>query len=94
MAPLSENRSDSHEGDSFRRGETDRSTFSDASRFSTPSARLIPAADSEWVPGRRDHCNLALACDDSRFPELRLSNLDPFIRTGKRRKSTNRPSRH
>lgn len=42
MAPLSENRSGSHEGDCFRRGETDRSTFSDASRFSTPSARLIP----------------------------------------------------
>ena len=46
-APLFENRSGSHEGEGFRRGETDRSTFSDASRFSTPSARLIPAADSE-----------------------------------------------
>ena len=45
MAPLSGNRSGSHEGDGFRRGETDRSTFSDASRFSTPSARLIPEAD-------------------------------------------------
>src|SRR5271165_3446133 len=65
MAPRSENRSGSHQGDGFRRGETDRSTFSDASRCSTPSARLIPAADPEGTrvltPARQEAGNRFLS---------------------------------
>jgi len=45
IAPLSGNRLGSHKRHGFRREETDRSTFSDASRCFMPSARLIPATD-------------------------------------------------
>jgi hypothetical protein len=66
MAPRFGNWSGPNRGDGCGRGETDRSTFSDASRCYTPSARSIPAAVPE-VPSKRQQCNLQRCSADSKL---------------------------